>query len=316
MFRLIGELLSPAGDRAKLGILGYHRALSAPDAILHEIDRKTLEAQLRLLATEFNVIGLAEACERLRRGDLPSRAACITFDDGYADNEEIALPLLKQLRLTATFFVCTGYSDGGLMFNDVLIEAVRRAPTGTYDLSQFELGKHKLGNSASRRAAVDALIPQLKYRPMRERKVVVDNLAEIFRAPPFENLMMSAEQIKRLHDAGMEIGAHTTNHPILMRVNDEEARDEILGNKRALEEITGSPVTLFAYPNGKPGQDYGPQHVRLVRDAGFAAAVSTIDGVAHRGSDLYQLPRFSPWERNSVRLGVRLLVSCARSSAS
>jgi peptidoglycan/xylan/chitin deacetylase (PgdA/CDA1 family) len=112
----------------------------------------------------------------------------------------------------------------------------------------------------------------------------------------------------------MEIGAHTINHPILATLDEKEARAEIVGGKRRLEDITGAPVSLFAFPNGKPGRDYGPRDVDLVKKAGFAAAVSTISGVANRSSDLFQLPRFGPWDRNPRRLGVRLLLNCARSA--
>jgi peptidoglycan/xylan/chitin deacetylase (PgdA/CDA1 family) len=316
LLRFLGALLSPAGDRARLSILIYHRTLSAPDPILHdEIDAATFEGHMKLLASEFNVIPLGEACERLARGKLPARAACVTFDDGYADNEQVALPILKRFRIPATFFVSTGYSGGGIMFNDGVMEAVRRASAGTHDLSHLGLGVHQLGDSAMRRAAVDALIAHLKYRPAPERAGLVERLAEALCVPLPRNLMMSSAQLRRLHDEGMEIGAHTVNHPILAAVGEDEARAEIVGSKRALEAITGSPVTLFAYPNGKPGRDYGPQHVRIVREAGFAAAVSTIAGIAHRGSDPFQLPRFIPWGKDPLRLGVRLLAGCARPAA-
>ena len=170
MFRLLGNLLSPAGDRGKLSILIYHRALAAPDPILHdEIDAATFERLMRMMRDEFNVLPLGQACARLARGSLPARAACITFDDGYSDNELVALPILERLGLTATFFVSTGFSDGGIMFNDAVIEAVRRAPAGTHDLSSLGLGTHVLGDNASRRAAIDAMIPQVKYRPPAER---------------------------------------------------------------------------------------------------------------------------------------------------
>jgi peptidoglycan/xylan/chitin deacetylase (PgdA/CDA1 family) len=312
LLRFVGELVSPAGGRAKLAILGYHRALSAPDPMLHdEIDAVTLEAHMRLLASEFQVIPLSEACGRLTGGKLPARAVCVTFDDGYANNETVALPLLRRLGISATFFVATGYSNGGIMFNDAVIEAARRATAGTHDLSCLGLGIHELRDIASRRVAVDTIIAKLKYRPVAERKAAAEQLAETLQVALPKNLMLSSTQIRRLHDAGMEIGAHTVNHPILAQLGDDEARAEIFGSKRALEEITGASVTMFAYPNGKPGRDYGPQHVRMVREAGFGAAVSTCGGVAHRGNDLFQLPRFSPWDRNSLRLGVRLLVSCA-----
>ena len=314
MFHLLGDLLSPAGDRGKLSILIYHRTLAAPDPILHdEIDAVTFERHAALIRSEFNALPLGEACTRLARRSLPARATCITFDDGYADNERIAFPILKRLGLPATFFVSTGFSDGGIMFNDGVIEAVRRAPAGTYDLTSLGLGNHILGDSTSRRAAVDALIGQLKYRPVNERRALVVRLATAMHSTLPEDLMMRPAQIKRLHDAGMEIGGHTINHPILAMLDEVEARVEIVEGRRQLEEITGAPVTLFAYPNGKPGRDYGPRDMELVKKAGFAAAVSTISGVANRGSDLFQLPRFGPWDRNPRRLGVRLLLGCARS---
>ncbi len=313
VFRLVGNLLSPAGDRGRLSILIYHRVLAAPDPILHdEIDAATFERHMALLAADFNVLPLGEACARLARRALPARAACITFDDGYANNEQVALPILKRFGLPATFFISTGFSDGGIMFNDGVIEAVRRAPEGTYDLTSLGLGNHALGGGTSRLAAIDALIGQIKYRPADERGALVVQLAAAMRSTLPADLMMRPAQIKRLHDEGMEIGAHTVNHPILAVLGEQQARAEIVNGKRRLEEITGAPVTLFAYPNGKPGRDYGPRDVRLVRESGFAAAVSTIGGVAHRGSDLFQLPRFGPWDRNPRRLGIRLLLSCAR----
>ena len=314
MFRFAGNLLSPAGHRARLSILIYHRVLGAPDEILHdEMDATTFEWQMALLRGEFNVLPLGEACARLARGALPARAACITFDDGYADNEQTALPILKRLGLPATFFVSTGYSDGGIMFNDAIIEAVRRAPAATHDLSRLGLGVLELDDSASRRAAIDALLAQIKYRPVDERAALVQQLTAAMHSELPPHLMMRPEQIRRLHDAGMEIGGHTVNHPILRVLEEAEARAEIVGGKRRLEEITGAPVTLFAYPNGKPGQDYGLRDVALVRQAGFAAAVSTTPGAGNRASDLFQLPRFTPWDRTPGRFGLRLLLNSARS---
>ena len=77
MLRLIGNLLSPAGDRGRLSVLIYHRMLVAPDPILHdETDAATFEGHMGLLAAEFNVLPLGEACGRLVRGALPARAAC------------------------------------------------------------------------------------------------------------------------------------------------------------------------------------------------------------------------------------------------
>ena len=314
MFRFVGNLLSPAGNRGRLSILIYHRARATPDPIFSdEIDAATFERHLELLAAEFNVLPLGEACARLAHGGLPARSVCITFDDGYADNENTALPILKRFGLRATFFVATGFIDGGIMFNDAVIESVRTAPAGMHDLSRFGLGGYSLDGSASRRAAIDALLTQIKYRPVGERGALIEQLAAAMRATLPTNLMMRSAQVKRLHDEGMEIGGHTVNHPILAVLDEQQARAEIIGGKRRLEEITGAPVTLFAYPNGKPGRDYGPRDVGFVKEAGFTAAVSTLSGTASRSSNIFQLPRFSPWDKSPRRLGLRLLANCVRS---
>jgi peptidoglycan/xylan/chitin deacetylase (PgdA/CDA1 family) len=311
LFRGLGSLLSPAGHKGKLAILIYHRILSSPDPLLHdEIDAPTFERHMRLIAANFNVLRLGEACERLERSALPARAVSITFDDGYADNELFALPVLKRSKLPAAFFISTAFSAGGIMFNDIVIETVRRAPPGNHDLSKLGLGTIELDALPSRRAAVERLISALKHRRPSERQSIVDELPGALRSPTPKGAMMTPDQVAKLHREGMEIGAHTVNHPILASLSDDEARSEIVASKRILEEITDAPVVSFAYPNGKPGVDYTAQHVRLVREAGFRAAVSTLPGVAHRGSDIFQLPRFGPWDRNPRRLGLRLMASC------
>ena len=70
-------------------------------------------------------------------------------------------------------------------------------------------------------------------------------------------------------------------------------------SRQALEGIVGQPVRLFAYPNGRPGEDYTRRDRDLVESLGFDAALSTTWGAASRGSDLYQLPRFTPWDHGS-----------------
>jgi peptidoglycan/xylan/chitin deacetylase (PgdA/CDA1 family) len=118
--------------------------------------------------------------------------------------------------------------------------------------------------------------------------------------------MMTTEQVRHLHASDMEIGAHTVTHPILAQLDPERAGSEIRESKTHLEAITGGRVTLFAYPNGKPGRDYRREHVGMVRELGFEAAVSTARGVAHAASDPFQLPRFTPWDRTPGKFLLRL----------
>jgi peptidoglycan/xylan/chitin deacetylase (PgdA/CDA1 family) len=271
-----------------------------------EVDSADFNRDLHRMKAMFNVIPLQDAVRRSAAGTLPPRAACITFDDGYADNADVALPILQRHRLHATFFVATGFLDGGRMWNDSVIELVRRAPAGTLDFSSLGLGCHPVASIEQRRAAITALIGQLKYLPLEQRLGQVRGMIEATNLVLPSDLMMTSEQVRRLHRAGMGIGGHTVNHPILASVTDETARSEIAEGKLALEAIIGAKVPLFAYPNGKPGADYRAEHVQMVRELGFEGAVSTAWGACTGTPDVFQLPRFSPWDRTTLRFAVRM----------
>jgi peptidoglycan/xylan/chitin deacetylase (PgdA/CDA1 family) len=299
-------LLNLAGPRA-LSILAYHRVLPEPDPLLRgEPGAAEFERRMRWVKANFNVLSLGEAVRALREDRLPRRALSITFDDGYADNYKVALSILLDLRLPATFFVATGFLDGGCMFNDVAIEALRAAPGPELDLDDLGLGRHALGSDEQRSRAIDRILARLKYFELSRRSEVAREVARRAGARVRTDLMMTTEQVRALHAAGMEIGAHTVTHPILAEVADQRARDEMEASRARLEEITGAPVRLFAYPSGKPVRDYRRAHADLARELGFEAAVSSAWGAARPGNDLFQLPRFTPWDRGNFRFGLRL----------
>lgn len=309
LFRLAGGALSPAGEKARLSILIYHRVLPEPDPIFPgEATTASFDAQMGDVKQVFNVLPLAEAVTRLAAGTLPARAACITFDDGYADNLIHALPILQKHGLHATFFVATAYLNGGRMFNDTIIEAVRRTGAARVDLEDFGLGSHPLATWDDKRAAIGHILPKVKYLPLGEREAVAQRVSDRLTDQPLpDDLMMTTGQLQALHGAGMEIGGHTDRHPILAKLDRDAARDEIVAGKAWLESRLGSPVRLFAYPNGKPGEDYLPEQSQIPRELGLLAAVSTQWGVAGRDSDLFQLPRFTPWARGPARFMAQML---------
>jgi peptidoglycan/xylan/chitin deacetylase (PgdA/CDA1 family) len=261
---------------------------------------------LRWIKAWFNVLPLDEAARLLPAGRLPERAAAITFDDGYADNVTVALPLLAKTGLPATFFIASGYLDGGCMWNDAVIAAIRAWPGESFDGAPFGLGRYGLSGPADRRRAVDACIDRMKYRPAADRRAQAHALAAAAKIAVPSDLMMTSEGVRVLHRAGMTIGAHTVTHPILRKLPDAEARDEIERGRQRLEVITGSRVGLFAYPNGRRGEDYDERHVRIVRETGFDAAVSTNPGAGGAASDLMELPRFTPWDRRRLGFCARL----------
>src|SRR6266851_5303805 len=258
-------LLSPMGPPGRLTILIFHRVHEQRDDLFpNALHAETFRERMLWISSWFNVLPLDEAVTSLGRGTLPARSLAITFDDGYADNCTVALPILRQLDLHATFFISTAFLDGGAMFNDVVIEAVRHTRAHELDLSEIGLGIHVLDSPAARRAAIDAILQQLKYLPLVVRHEQTDAIVSMAGVEPPADLMMTSDQVRTLAAAGMGIGAHTMRHPILASIDHDLARAEIAGGRDALVGLLRQPVKLFAYPNGKPGADYVAAHVAMV----------------------------------------------------
>lgn len=306
---------SPGGQRARLSILIFHRVLSKIDLLCpDEPDVSRFDEIMGWVDKWFQVLPLDRAVRQLRAGTLPARAAAITFDDGYADNATNALPILKRHGMRATFFVATSFLDGGRMWNDTLIEALRVCQADSLDLSEEGFGCLKLGSIADRQVAIKSMLGRVKYLDPDKRNEVVAWVQRRANVVLPDDMMMTSSQVIELRDAGMQIGAHTLTHPILTSLSDDEALAEIKASKVALETLLCEPVSLFAYPNGKPGKDYLGKHVEMVRRAGFSAAVSTAVGVSSAATDLFQLPRFTPWDRTRLRYGLRLAINLRASA--
>lgn len=306
LLRTAAGALSPAGRRAQLLVLTYHRIMTEPDPLMPgEADVAAFRTQLEVLRTVYEVLALGEATARLRAGTLPARAACITFDDGYGSNARLGLPVLLEYGLPATFFVATGFLGDGRMFNDTIIETTRRLDAHV-DLSPIGLGERVLDTAAARRGLMMEVINLVRHMDPQRRAEWTDAYAAQSPEPLPDDLMMTRAEVAGLTAAGMEVGAHTVHHPILTSVEPAAAQREIAESIRELEQITGAPVRSFAYPNGRPVDDYGPEHVRMVADCGIEQAVSTAWGAARRDSDPLQLPRVSSWDRDPLRFAARL----------
>lgn len=305
ILRALTALAAPAGERSRLSIFYFHRVPAQRDPLLpFEPDARTFDRMLGWIGVQFRVLDPLEACDRLFDGTLPSRPAVVTFDDGYRDNYTVALPLLQRHGMKAAFFVATGFLEGGAMFNDRVIEAVRRCDRrplpmpGTGDLLA-------LGNDEQRRTAIDRILDAIKHLPSDQR---MQRVLEIEHAAGIEapsGTMMRVEDVVALHRAGMRVGGHTRTHPILLKLDDATAEREIGGGLDDLASILGERPSLFAYPNGKPGGDFDARHVAMVERARVRYAFTTLAGAAARTSGRLLLPRFTPWDRGRWRFGLR-----------
>jgi peptidoglycan/xylan/chitin deacetylase (PgdA/CDA1 family) len=301
MINAVFTCLSPAGVRARLSTLIFHRVRHCADPLMpEEFDASRFAQVCSWLKGSFNVLPAEVAVERLREGSLPDRAAVITFDDGYEDNLMVAAPILERYDLPATFFIVTSQLESRIMWNDVVAQAFRHAPAGEYRLGHIDgvaFGAVAWQGDTDRRQSFDRVIALLKGLEPTRRDRLAREVGSRLGLQAVVPEMMSASQVQQLsHMKGMTIGSHTVHHPILSNLAERDIEREIGDSRDTLRALTGQPIKLFAYPNGRPALDYTRTAVNVVRRLGFRAAFSTAWGASGRQCDLFQLPRFTPWD--------------------
>ncbi len=292
-------------SRGKLSILIYHQVLAEFDPMRPtEPTAAVFDWQMQLLARYFTPLSLDQALQHLADNSLPPNAVCVTFDDGYLNNLTVAAPILERYQIPATVYIATAFSSGANMWNDRLIDLCSDANRSQL---QSPLGLLSLSDPASRYQTSLQLIKHYKYLPVTERQQAVDSLYQQNQASDYQPRMMNAHQIKQLAAAGISIGAHTSQHPILKSIPATEQQQQIEQSKAWLEQLLARPVQHFAYPNGVEGRDFDDTTVNLVQQAGFLSAVVTDWGYNTASSPRLKLKRFTPWDQNKYRFHLRLI---------
>lgn len=291
----------------RLTILIYHRVLPEYDPMqFYEIEAKTFYQQMKWLKAFTHVLPLQEGLQRLQQGTLPDRAVAITFDDGYAPDCLTAQQILQQLDMKASFYVTTAFEADGMQWNDKVIEAVRHWPSDMLDFSHRGLPAFPCKSIEERAVAALKMCDAIKYLPWQTRCEIVDELVQRAQIRQ-QRVLLNPEEVLQLSRSGMEIGGHSHRHPILQCLSEQDAYQEIAQCKQVLDSLLDRPIESFAYPNGKFSQDFSPSHMDMLQQMGFKYALSTNWGVVSKHSNLWRLPRFTPWDNKQAMYMLRLM---------
>ncbi|MFQ3189256.1 MAG: peptidoglycan/xylan/chitin deacetylase (PgdA/CDA1 family) [Paraglaciecola sp.] len=301
---MLGKLTS----KNKLSILIYHGVLESFDPLRpNEPTVESFSWQMALISQYFTPMGLPEATALLKAGRLPANAVCVTFDDGYKNNLHVALPILKKYAIPATVFVATAFSAGENMWNDRILHLFADFNITHINLNTMDMGEHQLGDWSQRKKLAGLLLNKLKYLPVEQRLEKISELYNDNHGIESQPLMMTPAEVAQLAEAGIEIGAHTVNHPILKVMPVEQQNHEIQQSKLLIEKWIGKTVRCFAYPNGKVGIDLDHQTTNIVEKLGFECAVVTDWGCSNPKTSPWMLRRFTPWDKSPLKFHLRLL---------
>lgn len=294
--------------RNKLSVFLFHKVPESRERLTpNDVDIPTFERLLDFIQTHYEVLPLSDAVDRLKQDKIGSGAACITFDDGYSEWLPGVVPLLQRRSLPATFFITTGPFQGTPMWHERLLNVVRSVNTDVLDTAPYRLPPLSMSSLKDKQKALQVLEFHFKYLPLLVRDQFLSQLEEQLAISRAEVPTFSPQQLREISSRGFDIGSHTLEHPILSLCETAKAREEIGVAKEILEGIIKNKVTAFAYPNGHPYDDFGHQHIAMVREAGYRHAVTTQWGAATCHTPVFQIPRFTPWGPDSTHMSLQVI---------
>lgn len=274
--------------------LTYHRVSTLQaDPQLLAVTPEHFRVQLEFLKEKFPVIRFEDNWSGISRASV-----AITFDDGYADNVLEALPILEELEVHATFFICSGAVGSR---NEFWSDELERIIMGDWDFPEsFELSETRFRGTwptatiGERNVFYGLMLEAMKEADVAGRNSWIRRLRQWAQAGEEGrevNRPMTVEELGLLGRSGWAaVGSHTVTHTPLSSLPIAEQRREIEESKRQLESWLGKEVKVFSYPFGQRG-DYTGETVNLCRKAGFVKAAANFPGQTHRWTDPYQIPR-------------------------
>ena len=291
--------------RKDLRILAYHRVLAVadPDAFAFDLNEisaspEQFRAQMQLVKRRYNPMSFHELIAAMDSGrPLPPRPVIVTFDDGYDDNYHVAFPILRELGMSAMFFVSTGHIDSGMPYAyDWLVHMLCRTRATRLQVDELAFDQALPATLAGRRALGKELLFHLKALDATAQAAVIARLGDAWGMPPARHAQcrpMTWDQLREMRAAGMEVGSHGVHHHILAKLSPVAMVAEVGESMRTLQRELDAPIEVLSYPVGGP-DSYNEQVIQAAREAGFRMACNYVTGVNRLPAAAhYELQRLS-----------------------
>jgi peptidoglycan/xylan/chitin deacetylase (PgdA/CDA1 family) len=265
-----------------------------------EVTPEFLRATLgHLRSHDIDIVTLDEMHQRLTEKNFARRFACFTFDDGYRDNRDFALPVMREFDAPFTVFVASDFAAGtGRLWWIALEKVVARA-----SLIEVTIGgvacRLDAATPAAKQATYDRLHDWLRDLPgghdVRREISALCARYGVDEASICPELCMTWDELRTFADDPLvSIGAHTVSHCNLSKQTEDMAGREMTDSRTQIEAALQRRVLHFAYPYGDRIAA-GTREFALARSAGFKTAVTTRPGMifSESAAHMTALPRVS-----------------------
>lgn len=250
----------------------------------------------------YAIVPLDQALDRLAQPD-GRPFVCLTFDDGYGDFHDIALPVLAAEQVPAALYVTSGFVDRAAPLWEVGLEAlVARGGALVADWGEGER-RLDLTTDDGKRAAYGLLCRALRALPPAHRATVLQDLSErtgLDFIAETDRAVITWTRLEALAGSPwVTIGGHTRSHPALSLLPEAAVAEEMISDRSRLEQRLGLAVRHFAYPYGDR-QAVAAQTIATAARQGFASATLAYGGPLRTGDGAFALPRIGIGGNDSV----------------
>lgn len=273
-----------------------------------EITPAFLDRAVRALRRwKYEIVPIGEVPGRMA-DDKARRFVCLTFDGGSRDLIDHAYPVLSRHQAPFAVYLPTGLMDGVAQAWWLSLENIIARHDRLNLVMNGEERRFKTADLSDKRSVYLYLADHLSRLPLADRSDAIADLCGRYGANSTaitQAYALNWEQIGILaRDPLVTIGTATVNLPLLSALAGPDASREIRMGRAVAEAATGQTLPHFAYPFGRC-ESFGRREIELVREAGFATAVTSAHGPLLRGrsADALALPRID-WDGNVASLRV------------
>jgi peptidoglycan/xylan/chitin deacetylase (PgdA/CDA1 family) len=245
------------------------------------------DEQVATMKRHFNIVGIDDLLAYAQGGTLPPNPLAITFDDGYLDNYQLALPVLKKHDVRAVFFIATTYlTERRIFWWDRICYTLKTSTREAIELRYPVPMRVELTGNRRKSLREVLRIPKDHFDLDLDR--FLDELTAAAGVPwsrtidreLADKLLMTWDQVRELRRAGMDVQSHTRTHRVLQTIRPELLADELKGSRADLERELGEPIRAVSYPVGK-AIALRPAIRTAVREAGYQIGFSNSTGINH-----------------------------------